>query len=141
MNTEHYKNTAEAEQFLMMQLSRGPLDEVPTFEGNSIIIEVCTTENYTNMFDAAADGAVYRLHDENLYSVDQVERLLDTFESTLRMIGAVNRTEVLLSIRIEAAGGAWLVPINDVPIDYVMNVIEAHHRFIDALLKKELTLN
>jgi len=136
MNEEHYKNTTEAEQFLKLQLMRGPWEDVAVFNGNSIIIEACTTESYSNMFDAAADKAVYRLHDESIYSADQVERLLATFEATLNMIGAVNRTEVLLSIQIEAAHGIWLVPINDVPIDYVLNVIEAHDRFTEALRRQ-----
>lgn len=127
-----YKNSVEVQSFVDLIHTSPPLDDVPTFEGCSMIVECCCTDNYDSMYDAALDGAVYRLHEENIYSVDQFERLIATFQSTLRCIGSLNATEFLFTLRIEAEGGGWLQNINDLSIDYLSAIISKYQIFQHA---------
>ena len=133
-----HENTHEAETLLMLALQQSP---AAAGSGNewfqSLRIEASRMNDHDSFEDASEDGCVYGLHDENVFTLDAVHRLLEGLANTLRIEGlAANVTQYRFSIRIEGDEGRWLVPINDVPFDRIFNVIELCEDWQEGLYEK-----
>jgi hypothetical protein len=119
-----YKNTPECETLLEIALLQESLHYSLELESwfSSVRISASRMNDHDTFAEAGAAGCVYELHDENLFTVEQVVSLMDTFEKVMRIEG-LNHSHYQFSIHIEGPDGKWLPPVNGVPLDRILNVI------------------
>ena len=133
-----YKNTPECETLLVIALQQGPLDYCLELESwfSSVRISASRMNDHETFAEAGAAGCVYELHDENLFTVEQVVSLMDTFEKVMRIEG-LNHSHYQFSIHIEGPDGKWLPPVNGVPLDRILRVIDLCFVWLDGLVADE----
>lgn len=124
-NTKHYRNTPRAARLLHMAL---PQEPAPTLKNSgwfsSIRISGSRMNDHDTFEEAGLAGCVYDLHDENLFTIDQVLSLMNTLECVWVMEGVADDIiHYRFSIHIEGPEGDWLLPIHEVPFNRIINVI------------------
>ena len=136
--TNRYKNTPLASHILEMARRQEPRmrNFVTDNWFSSIRISGSRMNDHETFAEAGAAGCVYELHDENLFTVEQVVSLMDTFERVMRIEG-LNHSHYQFSIYIEGPDGKWLPPVNGVPLDRILNVINLCSIFHEELAKDD----
>jgi hypothetical protein len=122
--TDYYNNTPNCNTLLDIALIQESLHYSLELESwfSSVRISASRMNDHDTFAEAGAAGCVYDLHDENLFTVEQVVSLMDTFERVMRIEG-LNHSHYQFSIHIEGPDGKWLPPVNGVPLDRILNVI------------------
>ena len=136
--TNRYKNTPLASHILEMARRQEPRmrNFVTDNWFSSIRISGSRMNDHETFAEAGAAGCVYELHDENLFTVEQVVSLMDTFERVMRIEG-LNHSHYQFSIHIEGPDGKWLPPVNGVPLDRILRVIDLCFVWLDGLVADE----
>ena len=136
-NTNHYRNTRLASDMLAVAHLQDPLSRTLGLDNwfYSLQISAARMNDHDTFEEAGLAGCVYDLHDENLFTIEQVISLMDTFERVLRIEG-LDLTHYQFSIHIEGPDGDWLPPVNGVPFDKILNIIN-----LCPLFHKELVVD
>ena len=141
---DRYKNTPEAIRFLAHCRRRDEcieLEDLDDTEFDAFCIDASPMVDYGGSASYASMSEqgcpVVTLHEDVLYTKEDLVQVIQTWKRTLPF--SVNKAwaEWRFTVSVSDLDGAWLTPINDVPLNLILTVLDQAIAHRDMLAVRE----